>query len=506
MKSRVPEAVFKALVIALGTELFWWIRVYFSRPNTQAGRVVGINNPSRSITNFAGNLGRSIVRAWFRKRSFNTAVGTFNTAVGTLLLLAAAGCAKPAQDAQVIGDVVTRIHADSKIKNKNIVVMSKQGVVTLSGSAANAAERTEILTTAAQVPGVRIIVNDLVVDAPAEQASVVQWSPEPILYPIRPRVVAAKPSAQRPVQYVSAHESSAIPKTQTAAVNPSATATPAKVNDDKTVSTPPATSQPTQATVVPVSATGLPPLPQQESRPAVTAPAPATRQVSIESGTPLYIRMVDSVDTDRSQVGDTFRATLDAPVYSGDEMLIPEGTAVVGRVVDLQDAGRFSGRPQLALELSSISLNGRQYSLHTNQYTKQGGSQGARTAKSMGGGAALGAILGAIAGGGRGAAIGAAVGAGAGGGVEAVRHAQQVSVNSEARLNFRLESPLRMTTSPAAAHSYDNEGSTDIAQTQVRDTTSTQQIVNDVDNNEEDPGEYRPVLKRRPPATPDQPN
>ena len=74
-----------------------------------------------------------------------------------------------------------------------------------------------------------------------------------------------------------------------------------------------------------------------------------------------------------------------------------------------------------------------------------GSSQTGRTAKSAGLGAAIGAAIGAISGGGKGAAIGAATGAGAGAGVEAIRKGEQVRVDPETRLEFRLEDAVEVT-------------------------------------------------------------
>ena len=75
-----------------------------------------------------------------------------------------------------------------------------------------------------------------------------------------------------------------------------------------------------------------------------------------------------------------------------------------------------------------------------------------------GGGAALGAIIGAIAGGGKGAAIGAAAGAGAGTGVNAVTRGEQAQIESESRLEFRLQSPITVsvTTMPGEHGSRTN--------------------------------------------------
>jgi hypothetical protein len=214
---------------------------------------------------------------------------------------------------------------------------------------------------------------------------------------------------------------------------------------------------------------------------------------------------VDTVDSNRNQPGDTFRATLDAPIYAGDQVAVPEGATVVGRIVEVKDSGRFSGRPQLALELTTLSVNNRQYPLRTNQFTQQGGSQGARTAKTVGGGAAIGALIGAIAGGGKGAAIGAAVGAAGGGGVQAARAPQSIHLGSEARLNFRLESPV--SVSPTAA--IDRNSSKFEVNDSMNQPTSSNSNGGYQDNYPSDDSSSssdRPVLKRRPAPSPNSDN
>jgi hypothetical protein len=129
----------------------------------------------------------------------------------------------------------------------------------------------------------------------------------------------------------------------------------------------------------------------------------------------------------------------------GDRVVIPSGADVEGRVAEAQGAGHFAGKPQIALELTKLVVNGKTYPLHTNQYTRQGTSRGKNTAEKVGAGAGIGAIIGAIAGGGKGAAIGAAAGAGVGGGVQAATKAPQVKVDPEAQLTFELQSPVTVT-------------------------------------------------------------
>jgi hypothetical protein len=155
--------------------------------------------------------------------------------------------------------------------------------------------------------------------------------------------------------------------------------------------------------------------------------------------------MIDSVDSERDTVGQTFRASIDEPVTDGrGNTLIPRGADVVVKLVDDQQSGKIEGRTILTLDLVSVVVNGRPVEIDTQSITEQSGSRTARSAKVIGGTAALGAIIGAIAGGGKGAAIGAGAGAGAGTVAQVATKGQRVRIPSETRLTFTLQQVVRL--------------------------------------------------------------
>ncbi|HEX9120325.1 MAG TPA: BON domain-containing protein [Terriglobales bacterium] len=306
-------------------------------------------------------------------------------------------CNRAPNDAQIANQVQSRITADSNIQNKQIGVQSANGVVTLSGTVASELERSAAANDAAQVSGVKTVVNDLQVS----QSAMAQPAPVPMEQPA-PTASRHRAPAPRSTRHLSGSR--------------------------------------------PSGATNAAPAGNMASAPA--APAPP-RIVTVPEGTSFSVRLVDPIDTERNKVGDTFRATLSQPVMIGDEVVIPTDADVEGQIVDTKSAGHFEGRSAIALTLTRLRMNGKTYTLRTNQYDKQGASRGKRTAATVGGGAALGAIIGGIAGGGKGAAIGAGVGAGAGTGVQAATKGQQIKLPSETVLNFRLETALKVT--PASA-------------------------------------------------------
>lgn len=160
--------------------------------------------------------------------------------------------------------------------------------------------------------------------------------------------------------------------------------------------------------------------------------------IEIPAGTQITVRMIDSVDSQTAHVGDTFRASIDEPVYVDNQAVIQRGADVTAKLVEDQQSGKMAGRTVLKLALTSVKVNGRDVEVTTQDIVRESTSRGARTGKVVGGTAALGAILGGIVGGGRGAAIGAGAGAGVGAGAQEVSSNQRVKVESETRLIFTL--------------------------------------------------------------------
>jgi hypothetical protein len=199
---------------------------------------------------------------------------------------------------------------------------------------------------------------------------------------------------------------------------------------------------PEEPTYQPAPAPEVPPPPP---------PPPAARRddfgdrAIIPAGSVLTIRMVDSVDSQRDYVGQTYKASLDEPVFDpGGRTLVPRGADVVVKLVDDVQSGKIEGRTVLTLDLVSLRVNGREVDVDTTSVTQQSDSRGARSGKVIGGTAALGAIIGAIAGGGKGAAIGAGAGAGAGTAAQVATKGQRVRIPSETRLTFTLQQPVRL--------------------------------------------------------------
>jgi hypothetical protein len=342
------------------------------------------------------------------------------------LALLAVGCSRigTRPDAQVASDVQNKINGDSNIPDKQLNINANNGVVTLTGTVASDAARNAAANDAAQVEGVKTVVNNLEV-APTSAAADQNAQPQPQANFNPPPPVR---EARRPSPGTRTHSS------HTSASNS---------GDNGLRTTVPADSSSGSSN-------------DSASSTSSTPPPPAVPQkITVPSGTQLSIRLNDEVNSEKAQVGDVFHGSISAPVSIDDQTAIPTTADVEGRVVDVKSAGRFAGQSVLTLELTKLTMNGKSYSLQTSQWTKSGNGRGKSTAAKVGGGAAVGAVLGGIFGGGKGAAIGAAAGAGAGTGVSAATKGQQIILRPEAIIAFQLQGPVTVT--PGTSRSAMNQ-------------------------------------------------
>ncbi|HEX4019884.1 MAG TPA: BON domain-containing protein [Acidobacteriaceae bacterium] len=298
----------------------------------------------------------------------------------------------PPTDSQITAQVQSQIAAEDALKNLPIQVQAANGVVTLSGKVNDDAARELAANDAAQVAGVKTVVNNLVVQ------------------PVRAAVVPPVRHKRRPQP----------PPPVVAENNP-----PPPPPVDNTVAPPP----PVQTAPV------APPPP----------PQPVQQTLTIPAGTDIAVRTSETLQTGQTQPNTPFHASLTSDLIVNGLVAIPRGAPITGRVIDAKDATHFKGQSELSLELTKIKTQGTALTLVTNPLVRKGEARGKNTAMKSGGGALLGTLVGALAGGGKGALIGAAAGAGAGAGVNAVTKGEQVKIPSETILHFTLASPVQVT-------------------------------------------------------------
>lgn len=329
------------------------------------------------------------------------------------------GCSKKPDDTKISSDIQSKFSQDSGLASKQLSVQSQAGVVTLSGTVDNDAQRDAASRQAGSVPGVKEVINNLQVGSTTAAAQMPQPSAEP------PAEAAPATEKERPVadkKKTSKHKSTSSHMEDMQGGQMTADSTPP----------PAAAAQP------------------EPAPPPAPAPPPPPKRYIIDQGTQLTVRLVDAVDSEKNKTGDTIHATLNTPLTSDGDEAVPAGADVVGHLVEVKSAGKFAGQSSVIMQLDSLSFAGRSYNLQTDQYKKQGSSRGKNTAEKVGAGAAIGGIIGALAGGGKGAAIGAAAGGGLGGGVQAATKGQQIKLPSETVLNFTLQAPITVVQATTA--------------------------------------------------------
>ena len=171
---------------------------------------------------------------------------------------------------------------------------------------------------------------------------------------------------------------------------------------------------------------------------------PMEQPLVVPAGTALTVRLAKQLSSKTSNAGDSFTATVAQAVAIDGKTLIPEGTAVSGKVSAAVPQGRFTGEAVLHLALDSITLNGHEQPIQTSSFTEAAKSKGMRTAEMIGGGTGVGALIGGLAGGGKGAALGAIAGAGAGTAGAGLTGNKDIVLPAEAALSFKLEQALEI--------------------------------------------------------------
>lgn len=337
-------------------------------------------------------------------------------------------------------EVASKLSHDPLLQGQNIMVNANGSQVTLSGRVQTEKQWQQAETVAANVSGVRTILNNLTI---ADQAS-------------------QNPGSQ-PQSYGNASDQMAPPPPPDAQ-QPQAAPTPGSpsnaMNDAGNPPPPPPDQQASQNQ----QSYGQQPRPEYQGNgyPGQSygsgygapeyqgynqnGPAPPpqpSEPVAIPAGTLLQIRTVEPLDSGRVQAGQMFDATVATDVWEGNVLAIPRGATLTGIVVQAeQPQGKLGGKPQMDLQLTSLNLSGRIYRLNTGVWSSVGPDKAGYTASNTVTGGLLGAIVGGIIGRGPGAAVGAGLGAMTGLGASSATKGPRIYIPSEAVLDFHLAAPV----------------------------------------------------------------
>ena len=172
--------------------------------------------------------------------------------------------------------------------------------------------------------------------------------------------------------------------------------------------------------------------------------AAVEHSVVVPAGTTITVRLGESLGSKISSPGQSFTATVSAPIEVDGKTAIPSGATARGTVTDAKALGKFKGGAVLQIRLNTITVNGSEHAITTSSLTRIEKGKGKRTAVIAGGGAAVGALIGGLAGGGKGAAIGALAGGGGGAAGAAYTGNKDVVLPAESAVSFKLEAPLEL--------------------------------------------------------------
>jgi len=173
--------------------------------------------------------------------------------------------------------------------------------------------------------------------------------------------------------------------------------------------------------------------------------------VIVPAGTVIPISLTGRLSTKTAKDGDGVYAKTAFPITINNQIVIPEGTNVRGRVVEVKKPGMVKGKAELTLSFQTLVLpNGRTLEIYASlgnpgfagekkgEATIEGESSKGQDVKDTVGGAATGGIVGVIVGGRTGGAIGA--GAGAVGGI--LNRGKDIVIDPGTILEIVLDRPL----------------------------------------------------------------
>jgi type IV secretion system protein VirB10 len=174
----------------------------------------------------------------------------------------------------------------------------------------------------------------------------------------------------------------------------------------------------------------------------------------VPAGTNIPIALTTRISTKTAKDGDGVYAKTVFPITIDNQIAIPEGSHLRGRIVEVKRPGRIKGKAELTVSFQTLVLpNGFTHPIFTSlggvpgvTRTGEAGVEGEGTkgkdAGTIGTTAAQGAIIGAVGGRGKGAAIGGAGGAAVGAATVLLTRGQDLVLEPGTTLEIVLDRPL----------------------------------------------------------------
>jgi hypothetical protein len=185
-----------------------------------------------------------------------------------------------------------------------------------------------------------------------------------------------------------------------------------------------------------------------QSQPSME-PVPA--KLTIKAGTFVTVRLNEILNSDRSQVGDAFTATLTKPIVVNGVVVAQRGQNVTGRVTEAKKSGHFGATSRLGVQLIELPVvDGQQMPIQSELITRNGTSSTGRDAAGVATTTGVGAAVGAGVNGGVGAGVGAGAGLLVGAAGVLLTHGNPTVIFPETTLTFRVRQDVTVSTEKSA--------------------------------------------------------
>jgi len=205
------------------------------------------------------------------------------------------------------------------------------------------------------------------------------------------------------------------------------------------------------------------PTPPQEHPPAEHP----VSTLSIPAGTKIPVALKHALSTKSAREGDSVYAETAFPFVLNDRVLVPAGTYVQGRIIQVQRGGRLKGRAELLIHFTTlvypngytVLLPGSVENVPGAEKTSMEGEEGTIRQDSQKGEkigtiastAGTGAVIGGVTRGGKGAAIGAGIGGAVGTAIALLTRGNDVRLESGTTIEMIIQRavPLDVSRLPA---------------------------------------------------------
>ena len=173
-----------------------------------------------------------------------------------------------------------------------------------------------------------------------------------------------------------------------------------------------------------------------------TQRGPSTVLVTIPRGRSGTVILRSHLSSETNHRGDGFTAVLPHAWVVRGTTVLPRGTRVFGRVVDVEHTGRGKHKAELGLKFERLGLpNGKTVAIASRSLWFKAGGETKRDVALIGGGTVIGGLIGHATGStGKGAVIGAAAGTGA----ALVARGKPIVLGSGHALTLTLRQPVRV--------------------------------------------------------------